>query len=475
MSTHFQVRGRVPAFRRFACAGRHALRLSKAFRATGIWDASLGITLNGTDVSALAHQPGPRPWLATGPLDLTQPSGANQPLYTGAPTYGMQPNPSIQYSDATGDELYRTNTNVTNTHDNTLLSVQKLTGTADPQGGVLCNEPVSTAAGIGLAIASGATSRAWHDAATAFRGDGVPSLVAPPEVWIGRRRVGVDMPVLLVDGVNQPLAGGPQPQTDPGAAADLIIGSFFHGTVHHISMDWLFAAWWQQYMPDTVAARLTAALRARYDDGVWTPARLPNMRLWLRASSGLTDISGNGASVVLGASPPLISIDAGYNAKYVMNFAGSKFLTVGALGALAKPYTVLAIGNGPGGAAFHVLFDGFSVTNQFGQNASDQAYMNLGAVLSSVTTITTKQSISLVANGVTSTILVGSLGASRVTGNGGATAADTSFYVGKDMAASAFFNGKLAEIVVLNGVISAADEALFHTYANSQYATPLAA
>src|SRR5262249_11014836 len=71
-------------------------RRFSAYGLAGLWDAALGISLNGNDVSAIASQ-------VAGGVDLPQATGANQPLYVGAPTYNGQP--SIQFTAANADRL----------------------------------------------------------------------------------------------------------------------------------------------------------------------------------------------------------------------------------------------------------------------------------------------------------------------------------------------------------------------------------
>lgn len=78
-------------------------RRFSAYGILALWDASMGVTLNGTDVSALASQVG-------GAIDLAQATGARQPLYTGAPTYNGQP--SIRFTAANGDNLFRNATSI---------------------------------------------------------------------------------------------------------------------------------------------------------------------------------------------------------------------------------------------------------------------------------------------------------------------------------------------------------------------------
>lgn len=220
-----------------------------------LWDTQVAssVILNGADVSGLLD-------LSGAGNDLTQATAANQPLYTGAPSYNGWP--SIQYTAANVDTLFRANTNLKSTLPCTIVSVQRLSaGTAGAKG-ILCNEPASTGLGVALGRNGSDNARSWHDAAAAFRSDGVASLIAP-EVWVGRVIHASTTPILWVNGTNQPLTNGLITPTDPGASAALTIGAFFSGNASANNMDHLLGAWFQSFIPDALALSLTQRLMTR--------------------------------------------------------------------------------------------------------------------------------------------------------------------------------------------------------------------
>lgn len=87
-----------------------------AYTLAALWDAHVptSVTLNGADVAGWAS-------LVAGGVDFSQGTAANQPLYTGAPSYNNQR--SIQGTAANGDVLLKTNVDLVGTGPSTWILV----------------------------------------------------------------------------------------------------------------------------------------------------------------------------------------------------------------------------------------------------------------------------------------------------------------------------------------------------------------
>lgn len=241
-----------------------------------------------------------------------------------------------------------------------------------------------------------------------------------------------------------------------------------------------------------IGLRLGLGLGSR--SGSWSPSQLSNVLLDLNADIGFTasqwnDQSGNGLHAVqaTGASQPAL-VAAWTNGQPAVNFASSKRMTCGTnVLAAGAARTILVVGQ---------KADASSVTNfgayfTFKQNTpafcckhqkngtpahsiySDNATNEVALSSNILTTIESPfQSVlacagtgNQVAQYVNGTLRALAGGSSAMTSDSGASAG----YIIGDNAFSQFWNGHIARLVVLSGVISAGDRALWDAWVTSKY------
>lgn len=224
-----------------------------------LWDAALGVTLNGADVSALADQV---PWLplsAPVAYDLSQATGANQPLYTGAPAYNGQP--SIQFSFANTDNLTKLNNNFFGAGAWSVVSVQRMRNTTAGQQIIWESRNAGFTGGSMGIVTSVPSYRVQDLTPGGVNHDGGTPGTTAPEVTIFMQGAGA-VPTALVNGAAVALSAGAGGQADPGGAAMFSIGSTGGGLSS--DQDFLFNCLFTTAVPNGVAVRLSHALGARF-------------------------------------------------------------------------------------------------------------------------------------------------------------------------------------------------------------------
>lgn len=259
VSCRAQVVGRVPlpcttpGFTRWA--GYRALDICRFFGAAAAWDAALGVTLNVADISALADQTSnwPRPWDPIA-YDVSQGTGANQPLYIGATAYNGQP--SIQFTAANSDSLSRAATNLFATLQGSVVSVQKFRAPGGDQALLLNGAGADFSAGLTL-YASGTTYFANNGAASRSSA----GLSSNLEVWSFAQPNGA-APTWLINGVALTLAGAMTALQDPTGAASIMLGRTVSG--RQADIDLCFLGIFQTGIPNSVLVRISHALGARF-------------------------------------------------------------------------------------------------------------------------------------------------------------------------------------------------------------------
>lgn len=221
-----------------------------AYAFAGQWDAALGVTLNGNDVSALASQ-------VAGAIDLVQAAGANQPLYVGAPAYNG--NPSIQFTGANVDRLEKTATNIIGTGPLSmfLVCLERTAGTTQVFFGNDTN-----ASGMEFANITG--NRAVIAVAAANLTDGAITTTLP-ETWaLSDPADGVTPGSFLVNSAK--VLTPTTIHLSPGAGGSMIIGARQGGIVP-ADIDFCWGAITVGALGDSLLQRLSHALQARFTGG----------------------------------------------------------------------------------------------------------------------------------------------------------------------------------------------------------------
>ena len=210
-----------------------------------MWDTQTStVTLNGADVSQIN-------FLSAGAIHLVQATGANQPLYTGAPAYNGWP--SVAFTAANSDQLARVNTNLA-AGDVTIITAQRVrtSGTTF----IAFNGDALT---TGVAIGQLGGLRAANQTNVTNHSDAAISTAAA-EVWVARFLAANSVPTLWVNGVNVALGGAASVKLATTGAATLAVGT---AGAFFIDMDWMFGAVFQSSIPDALATSITNRLKAR--------------------------------------------------------------------------------------------------------------------------------------------------------------------------------------------------------------------
>lgn len=225
-----------------------------AYSVAAVWDAALGITLNGNDVSAIASQ-------VAGAADLPQATAANQPLYIGAPAYNG--NPSIQFTAANGDRL-QANINIIGAAQATYIAVIRARAAVDQFW--LSNVNNTATAGWAFGSRTAGTLRDTVAVGVSARTAGVIG-TTQPEVWVGRDYAAASpVTALSVNNVPMVVTAAAAVRTTPGATPRLVLGSLVDAVLP-ADIDFLYAAIATVAVDDSVVTRLSHALMARFTGG----------------------------------------------------------------------------------------------------------------------------------------------------------------------------------------------------------------
>lgn len=250
-----QTRSRVTRLSRGNQPGWRALAIMQAFRPAAIWDPFIGVALNGTDVSALAHQLGVRPW---GPVvNVGNANSAQQPLYTGAPAYNGSP--SIEFTAATSDNLFAAAAPIIGNKPATFVTAQRF-NTAAATGFMFTN--TDGASGVGLGISGAGGNRDCTAFAVASRTDSAVS-AAVPEVWLVRDYGdGAPPTTFLVNGSPVAISNPAANRAPAGATSRVEIGG--SGVLASFAnVDWLVGAIYQFALNDGPAQLVSQAIMKR--------------------------------------------------------------------------------------------------------------------------------------------------------------------------------------------------------------------
>lgn len=255
MAQQYQTIGRTASATRCNKPKHKLVAVANGFRLPGVWDARLGITLNGTDVSVLASQGGPRPWLGLS-LDVSQGTAGQQPLATGAPQYNSEP--SVAFTAATSDELVRVPQQLFNTGPYTIFGVIRNYGTSAFCGLTSFDDNGSVGVQYGTL---GTGNRNVNHGGVASHSDAAMSTTAP-EVFVITRFPGT-VPTLRINNVMVAIGGGGAPGlAQAGGTAAIRLGTYGGGT--HADMDFLFEAAAPFAISANIAFRLSKMGGARF-------------------------------------------------------------------------------------------------------------------------------------------------------------------------------------------------------------------
>lgn len=253
MSMAFQVGRRTTRVSRFNRSGPKAVRLLLAYRPAGCWDANdtSSVTLNGTDVSAMAPQGQARPWQPV-TLTLSQAVAGSQPLYTGAAALnGLK---TIEFTAANNDELAKATVDVSNIGPMSFIAGAKMT----VNGSIMSN---SNGVGSGNTIRTdNRTLQNLGGGGRTFTVGGALDTTAAHGVFVSQD-AGENRGRFVVDGAVLTAGASGTVGAAPGAAAALHLGSIAGAL--SVSMNYQCGAWYIYDLGESLAQRLSMACKAR--------------------------------------------------------------------------------------------------------------------------------------------------------------------------------------------------------------------
>lgn len=215
--------------------------------------SDLDVTLNGGDVSAIGDRSGSG-------NDLSQGTGANQPLYTAGLYNGK---PAIQFTSANSDVLFRASCNLVEDGPYTVvLCIRERV--ANNNTAFFSNETAIGSAGIILGTVNGTRNRNLNHSNVSTHIDSAMQTTAP-EIWVAR--MDSTVVTLDIDGANVAVGNSGAPAViDPGGAARAAVGaSNSAGAFAAFSdIDFMEVAVYRTRFPDYLARRATRHMGARY-------------------------------------------------------------------------------------------------------------------------------------------------------------------------------------------------------------------
>lgn len=225
----------------------------------------------------------------------------------------------------------------------------------------------------------------------------------------------------------------------------------------------------------------------------FTPKSLPGLVAWYRADLGVTvatgvsswaDQSGTGdanknlTQATGTKQPTLNTADAAYNNQPTLSFARASVQALHSgtwSAAQAQPSTTFIVGNDDGTATNQFYCDGNAAATQvLGNNGAGNYQAYAGTTLAGGTPSSSPRILAAVFNGASSSLFI-SAKTAVATGNAGATGL-TGFTAGAaGDSVSNTLNGKIAEIIIYSGALSAAQIAQVLTYLGARYAIAIGA
>jgi hypothetical protein len=218
----------------------------------------------------------------------------------------------------------------------------------------------------------------------------------------------------------------------------------------------------------------------------WTPPDASvGTKLWYRADlgagvtaglldsladqSGLADAGRNQTSL-LGNRPNYSAADAGYGGKATMSMAGAQRMLSGVFNAaIAAPVTVVAVGEMTADSAMFsngvngdMIFKSVGNVYFYGAAQGAQPLMAANVTVPCVIMYSDDGTAAADAGKIYVNSLSGAAGGSGLTNWGSTTEID----LGLDVVAAGQLVGKLAEVIVFGGILSAGDKANLVTYLN---------
>jgi hypothetical protein len=220
--------------------------------------------------------------------------------------------------------------------------------------------------------------------------------------------------------------------------------------------------------------------------GQFLPTQLAGCVLWLRADLGITlnsgnvsawaDQSGSGHSVSQGtgsAQPTYVTIDAAYGNKATLSFASaSSQVLQSASWTLSQPCTQIVVGNVTSSAAAQGFVDFQSAgTEQTMYNPTGGGGGMFAGVNLSAGAVTSPSVLAGTFNGASSNLYLNNSQTAAASGSAGTNNGQGGIDVGSlgGGAPSAFLNGKIAEMIMYNRNLGAAELKSVFAYLGSRY------
>jgi len=213
----------------------------------------------------------------------------------------------------------------------------------------------------------------------------------------------------------------------------------------------------------------------------FVPTNLPGCVLWLRADLGVTlngttvsawaDQSGNGNNVSQStgsAQPTFNNVDSSYNGKSTFSFVSANSQALTGTFTKTQPFTIVLVGHSTNSLLNDEFIFGGSGVGIWTASISDEVTSYAGSVLAAANgTAGTPALMAATFNGATSALYVNSSTA-VASGNIG-TNNMSSISIGGENSQAHFLDGKMAEVLIYTGALSAAQVNTLFAYLNNRY------
>jgi hypothetical protein len=259
------------------------------------------------------------------------------------------------------------------------------------------------------------------------------------------------------------------------------------GSIQQLQGDIAEIGYWRRQLSQSEVQQLEAYAKAKYETTASLPTAVFGLQAWYRADTGIGlgtgtsvaawhDLGGNGyhaTQATSGNQPTLNATDASYNNQPSLSFAGAsaQVLNTAAL-SLAQPITVIVVGHNVANGANQVCWGvgpSGSIAYYLGVLSGIGLTAYAGTALETSNTALTPSIMGAILNGASSSIYETDPVSPYGVGAGGSNGASSlAMSIGATVNVN-YWNGKIAEVLVYNQVLTLAQRQQVFAYLGARY------